>query len=99
MQRGNYFQDVVGPIQNGWYPVIDRHAEATAGQNLAEVLQRSSFHMTAALYDRDTRALYVYETDTGEPIPSGGGNAGFSAAFVVLRPAANRTCKVKPTTV
>lgn len=63
-KEGPYFKEVVGPVENGWYRVIDRHSGAKEGQNAIEILQRGSFNVMVALYDADTDTLYVYQLDT-----------------------------------
>ena len=48
-------------VANGYYCLIDRHADAGDGQNL---LERASLNVTLALYDTDSDTLYFCELDT-----------------------------------
>ena len=64
-QTGPYLTDeegdlLVPEIREGWYRLIDRHAEA--GET--DLLDRSSLNFTLALYDTDTDTLYYFEMDT-----------------------------------
>ena len=47
-------------IREGYYRLIDRHAEA--GES--DILERSSFNFTLALYDTGADTLYFFELDT-----------------------------------
>ena len=64
-QDGPYLVDsdgdpLVSEIREGYYQLIDRHAEA--GQS--DILDRHSFNFTLALYDTETDTLYFCELDT-----------------------------------
>ena len=64
-QTGPYLEDsggnpLVPEIREGYYRLIDRHAEA--GET--DILDRSSFNFTLALYDTGTDTLYFFELDT-----------------------------------
>lgn len=50
---------LVPEIQNGYYLLIDRHAEKGS-----DILKRSSFNFTLGLYDADTNTLYFCRLDT-----------------------------------
>ncbi len=51
---------LVPEIQEGYYRLIDRHAQA--GET--DLLGRASLNFTLALYDTGTDTLYFYEMDT-----------------------------------
>ena len=64
-QTGPYLKDgggnpLVPEIREGYYRLIDRHAEA--GES--DILERSSFNFTLALYDTGADTLYFFELDT-----------------------------------
>ena len=64
-QTGPYLNDsdgnpLVPEIQEGYYRLIDRHAQA--GES--DILDRHSFNFTLALYDTETDTLYFCELDT-----------------------------------
>ena len=64
-QTGPYLTDeegdlLVPEIREGWYRLIDRHAEA--GET--DLLSRASLNFTLALYDAGTDTLYFCEMDT-----------------------------------
>ena len=64
-QSGPYLKDsdgnpLVPEIREGCYRLIDRHAEA--GES--DILERSSFNFTLALYDTGADTLYFFELDT-----------------------------------
>ena len=64
-QSGPYLTDeegdlLVPEIREGWYRLIDRHAEA----GKTDLLSRASLNFTLALYDTDTDTLYYFEMDT-----------------------------------
>lgn len=50
---------LVPEIQNGYYLLIDRHADQGT-----DLLKRSSFNFTLGLYDADTNTLYFCRLDT-----------------------------------
>ena len=54
---------LVPDIQNGYYILIDRHAEKDKPTG-ADILNRGSFNFTAGLYDTDTDTLYFCKLDT-----------------------------------
>ena len=51
---------LVPEIREGYYRLIDRHAQA--GES--DILDRHSFNFTLALYDTETATLYFCELDT-----------------------------------
>ncbi len=64
-RRGPYVNDGAGnalipEIQDGYYILIDRHAEADKG----DILNRGSFNFTLGLYDSGTDTLYFCRMDT-----------------------------------
>ena len=64
-QTGPYLNDsdgnlLVPEIREGYYRLIDRHAQA--GES--DILDRHSFNFTLALYDTETDTLYFCELDT-----------------------------------
>ena len=64
-QTGPYLNDsdgnpLVPEIQEGYYRLIDRHAQA--GES--DILDRHSFNFPLALYDTETDTLYFCELDT-----------------------------------
>lgn len=50
---------LVPEIQNGYYLLIDRHADKET-----DILKRFSFNFTLGLYDTDTDTLYYCKLDT-----------------------------------
>lgn len=46
-------------VENGYWFFNDRN-----NQKSLELLERSSFNFTLAIFDADTNILYVYELDT-----------------------------------
>lgn len=70
-QAGPYIckPDTVGEalfpyVENGCYYFEDRHSQSTAPYDPGSLFDRSSFNLTFALYDADTRTLYYCEFDT-----------------------------------
>ena len=66
--NGSYLTDgsgdpLVPEIQNGYYLLIDRQADSGNAAG-ADILHRSSFNFTLALYDTDTDTLYFCKLDT-----------------------------------
>lgn len=53
---------LVPMIKNGYYLLIDRQAKEDELQ--PDILHRASFNLTLALYDTDTKTLYVCKLDT-----------------------------------
>lgn len=51
-------------IENGYYFFKDRFSESTDSQNSSDILSRSAFNFTIAIYDTDTNTLYFCEVDT-----------------------------------
>ena len=63
-QIGPFFSDgqgnaLIPEIQNGYYILIDRHADTDA-----DILERYSFNFTVGLYDTDHNILYFGKMDT-----------------------------------
>lgn len=63
---GPYVSDSEGKalipdIQNGYYLLIDRHAEADKNE---DILLRGSFNFTLGIYDSNTNTLYFCKLDT-----------------------------------
>ncbi len=50
---------LVPEIQNGYYLLIDRHADQGT-----DILERNSFNFSLGLYDADTNTLYFCRLDT-----------------------------------
>ena len=66
---GPYIQNEEGEpllpqIENGYYFFYDRHGESKNPFDSTEILERSSFNFTVAVYDADTDRLYYAELDT-----------------------------------
>ena len=57
---GEEWDPLVPEIREGYYRLIDRHAQA--GES--DILDRHSFNFTLALYDTETDTLYFCELDT-----------------------------------
>lgn len=51
-------------IDNGFYYFEDRHEQSTAPYDANDVLKRSSFNFTLAIYDADAKTLYFCKFDT-----------------------------------
>lgn len=51
-------------VENGYYSFTDRHPEAEDDTDDGQLLSRSSFNFTLAVYDTDTNRLYYFEFDT-----------------------------------
>lgn len=64
IQEGPYAMWEIPRVSKGYYFFRDRHGEATATENLEQVLKRGSFNYTVALYDTENKTLYYYELDT-----------------------------------
>lgn len=54
----------VPEITNGYYFLLDRHSQSTDPHDDTNVLTRTSFNLTIAIYDCDTEILYYLELDT-----------------------------------
>lgn len=68
-QIGPYVTDSGGsalfpPIENGCYYFQDRFSDHAGSLNSSDVLSRSSFNFTIAIYDTDSDILYYCEFDT-----------------------------------
>lgn len=50
--------------ESGYYILYDRHAESQDPYEMEGILERVSMNVTAALYDAETRQLYIAELDT-----------------------------------
>lgn len=58
-------QPLVDPaVENGWYRLIDRHADAADPADESAILGRGSLNFTLALYDADRNELYYLTLDT-----------------------------------
>lgn len=51
-------------IENGYYCFRDRHSQAEDSSDDSELLSRSSFNFSLAVYDSDTNRFYYFEFDT-----------------------------------
>lgn len=51
-------------VENGYYFFKDRHSESKNSGNDTDVLNRSSFNFTIAIYDEDTKTIYFAQMDT-----------------------------------
>ena len=51
-------------IENGVYKFVDRHSESTDESDDSQLLDRSSYNFSLAVYDLDTDTLYYFEYDT-----------------------------------
>lgn len=51
-------------IENGYYYFCDRHSESIDSSDDANLLSRTSFNFTLAIYDSDTDRMYYLEFDT-----------------------------------
>lgn len=51
----------VPEIENGYYMLIDKHSKAGTQE---DILERSSFNFTIAIYDTDNNELYFCKKDT-----------------------------------
>lgn len=51
-------------IKNGYYYFYDRHSESIDSSDDANLLSRTSFNFTLAIYDSDTDRMYYLEFDT-----------------------------------
>ena len=51
-------------VENGWYRLIDRHADAADPADESAILGRGSLNFTLALYDADRNELYYLTLDT-----------------------------------
>ncbi len=51
-------------ISNGYYFFYDRHSDAQNHYSDEDLLNRASFNFTFALYDSDTKKLYICSYDT-----------------------------------
>lgn len=51
-------------VTNGCYRFCDRHSQSSNSTDDSELLSRSSFNFSLAIYDADTDTLYYYEFDT-----------------------------------
>lgn len=68
-QNGPYITDkdgkaLVPEIKNGYYRFIDRHSDSTNPSDDTDVLSRSSYNLTLAIYDSDANNLYFLKLDT-----------------------------------
>ena len=61
---GPYVNHEIPKISHGYYFFYDRHSDSKNPFDAAEVLERSSFNFTAAIYDTDLDILYYVELDT-----------------------------------
>lgn len=64
IQEGPFTMREIPQISKGYYFFWDRHGEAKKANDPGQVLERSSFNFTVALYDTDSKTLYYYELDT-----------------------------------
>lgn len=55
---------IIPDIQNGYYYLYDRHSESKDPFSDKDILNRTSFNFTLALYDSDNHVLYYVEFDT-----------------------------------
>lgn len=62
--QGPLFQREIPWVSNGYYFFWDRHSEAADPTDPTELMERSSFNFTVALYDQDSQTLYYGEVDT-----------------------------------
>ncbi|MBQ3379139.1 MAG: hypothetical protein IJG50_04640 [Clostridia bacterium] len=51
-------------VENGYYYFEDRHSKSTNASDDTDLLARSSYNFTLALYDSDTDTMYVIIEDT-----------------------------------
>lgn len=51
-------------IKNGVYKFVDRHSESKNSSDDSDILDRSSFNFSVAVYDFDSDILYYFEMDT-----------------------------------
>lgn len=51
-------------LSHGYWFFLDRHSEADDPKSDRDLLHRSSYNLTVALYDPDTNTLYYLEFDT-----------------------------------
>lgn len=51
-------------IENGYYCFRDRHSQTEDSSDDSELLSRSSFNFSLAVYDSDTNIFYYFEFDT-----------------------------------
>jgi hypothetical protein len=51
-------------ITNGYYYFYDRFEDSSDPLNDSELLERSSYNFTLAIYDADSQILYYCEVDT-----------------------------------
>lgn len=51
-------------IENGYYCFTDRHSKAKDPSDDSELLNRSSFNFSLAVYDSDTNRFYYFEFDS-----------------------------------
>jgi hypothetical protein len=64
MTYGPYINQDIPEVSNGYYFFYDRHSDSVNPFDTSDVLARSSFNFTAAIYDADTDTLYYIELDT-----------------------------------
>ena len=69
MQWGSLLTDETGEplmpeVENGHYYFRDRHSESTDPEDPSDLLSRSSFNFTLAVYDGDSETVYYFEKDT-----------------------------------
>lgn len=62
--QGSCFQREIPWVSNGYYFFWDRHSESADPTDPTELMERSSFNFTVALYDQDSQTLYYGEVDT-----------------------------------
>lgn len=57
-------QPLLSQIEHGYFYFNDRHSESKDPQNDSQLIGRSSFNFTLAIYDTDTKTLHFCELDT-----------------------------------
>ena len=61
---GPYINQDIPEVSNGYYFFYDRHSDSVNPFDASDILERSSFNFTAAIYDSDKDTLHYIELDT-----------------------------------